>query len=247
VLDKLKELLIVLPAAHLFLCFSYLFFYYSSFGYSVWIFASPADVFSVSFSDVAPAYVSITLGIALAVALRPRPKDPPPTEDEATRKKFRLFLWVFGAAIGLLIIWCLVLTVLYYSKNGFVLYIAVHTAIAVSLMVASAVWGPRLISHPLGLDLALYAALVILLVAVRGLEDGQRDRALAYKDVKDVFPRCKNTLVARPLGASYLAILPNNARVILGADCSVQFVLFDAARFREFPKGAPGAIAFGRQ
>ncbi len=63
--ERAKELLIIIPAAHVFLCFTYLFFYDTSFGYGVWLFSSPTDVFSISFSDVAPGYIFLFLGILL--------------------------------------------------------------------------------------------------------------------------------------------------------------------------------------
>jgi hypothetical protein len=64
--DRVKDALLIVPGFHLATCLIYLFFYHSAFGGGLAYFAEPADIFSVSLADVAPAYVWLGLGLILS-------------------------------------------------------------------------------------------------------------------------------------------------------------------------------------
>ena len=62
-LQKKSGLLLILPFAHLCVCVLYLAVYFYIFGYNLSTFADAGDVFSVSFTNIAPFYVSAIFGI----------------------------------------------------------------------------------------------------------------------------------------------------------------------------------------
>tara|TARA_R110000850_G_scaffold275400_1_gene414733 strand:- start:3290 stop:3700 length:411 start_codon:yes stop_codon:yes gene_type:complete len=66
-LDKLKELSILVPAVHIMMCFTYLLFYYMSFGYGIHVFSSPADIFAISLGELLPNYVFLALGMVVGI------------------------------------------------------------------------------------------------------------------------------------------------------------------------------------
>jgi hypothetical protein len=238
--DRLKELLIVIPAAHIFLCFCYLFFYYSSFGHGIWTFSSPTDVFSVSFSDVAPGYIFLALGMAAGYyAFAPRPNAD--RSGGSAPRYLAVMFWVFVAGSAFMVLVALAV----WMRSGFLFFELLTGPMALLTGYAWGRWGRRFTGAALAHYLTLGIPLAIVSMAFRGLSDGQLDRAVIASDLSASSPRCGDKQVLRALASDFLAVGPDNSRLVIDRDCRTKFTLIRAEKFVARPHKAPIDIALG--
>jgi len=240
--ERVKELLIIIPAAHIFLCFCYLFFYYSSFGYGIWLYSSPTDVFSVSFSDVAPGYLALFAGMAVGQFAF---YSPPKMDGETAGIPLytKIALW----SIMTFIVVSIALTIVTWFRSGFLLYYLIMAPVALPVGLAWRRWGRNLTTNVTMLNIGIAASMAVVVMAFRGLGDGQTDRSGSIAEVGADKPTCSDKTVLRALSSNFLAAARDNSRVIIDQDCKVKFTLFAADRFVPRPIRSPIEIAFGRQ
>jgi hypothetical protein len=240
-LERIKELLIIIPAAHIFLCFVYLFFYYSSFGYGIWLYSSPTDVFSVSFSRVAPGYLWLFAGMLVGhFVFSPTVTSVSSGELPGVPLYFKFALW--SAVAGAIVF--VVLAVIIWLRTGFLFFQLLTNPMALLVGYSWASWGRKLTSNLVTLNLSLALPMAIISIALAGLGDGQMDRSGRISEVGANRPTCNDLTVLRALSSNFLAVARDNSRVIIDQNCKVKFTLFPAAKFIPRPDGAPMDIAF---
>lgn len=85
--------------------------------------------------------------------------------------------------------------------------------------------------------------LIISSVVFGGLTQGQHDRFSRYAEIKDQHAWCSNFVILRPVSNNFLAVGPDESRVIIDQECRVRQVLLSHDRYRPLPdKGGPQII-----
>lgn len=216
-----KKLLIALPAAHFTFVIVYLYFYYEGFGRGLSIYAAPTDVWSVSLSDVAPAYVSFLIGIGLAL-LNPGP--PTATQIGAARHSVASRAYWLAAIASVLMSFVAagVFSLVFYviaRDYGIYLYQLLYLPIGIGIVLLEASvigrvagWRGRAV---------LITILSMIMISLSGLGDGENHRKLPYTALDSELPMCKEGKILRRIGDKLLAVNKAGQRRLLSNNCEV--------------------------
>jgi hypothetical protein len=214
--DVLKDVVVLVPAIHLSLCFVYLYVYFASFGSSLALFTSPTDVFSVSFYNIAPFYAGILLQpLIMFVPLWNLEAEEEPSELKPIGV-------VSKVLYAIPVVWGFLVGLVYYSVTGF------FPTFNFFLFAAMGTWWfarmhlRRKRPWRTPILIALFFALILL--SFNAIKDGQRDRYYAVEEFKTV-PRCGDVVVLRTLGDSFLALDQSGRRLIVDESCRTRFVI----------------------
>ena len=238
--EWLKDIVILLPAAHVLMAASYLLSFHLGFGWNLVVFASPADLFSVSLSDVALGYITVLIGVGAGLWIARPDKPAPPPSGEASRTA-RIADYILYAALSVGVI----LGFAIYFKTGaiFVHYFSLPLSFAIG-SIAMRLGRKIGLSFGRRIGLATFF-LMIVLVSSSGFSDGQYDRMQHYAKLSSGRPSCNGSVVLRSLGANLLAARPDQSRVIIDTSCAVKFVVFPSSSFAPLPAESPLSIILG--
>lgn len=220
--DWFKRLIILLPAAHFTFVLIYLYFYYEGFGRGLSIFAAPTDVWGVSLSDVAPAYVSFFLGAVIG-SVQSNAFSSTSAHASAGSQQRRLIHRV----VTIVIVLTAIITVLAFSVAFYVVqrdfqlfaYNLLYLPIGITLVIAESAVSGFPSPPPMRARLLLIGILAVMMIAISGLSDGEYDRKLSYSELKSELALCSKRKLLRKIGDVYLAASQNGMRVIVDEDC----------------------------
>jgi hypothetical protein len=214
--DVLKDVVILVPAIHLTLCFIYLYLYFAAFGTSLALFTSPTDVFSVSFLNIAPFYAGL---VAQPIIMQIPVWHLEATED---RTKVKPLGAVGKTLFALPVVLGLIVGTAYYSVAGF---FPTYNAILVIIMgMWWFAWSHLRIKRSWRTPVLITLFIAIALLSFNAIKDGQRDRYYALDQFKAA-PRCGNVIVLRTLGDRFLALDNSGQRIIVDSTCKTEFVI----------------------
>ena len=219
-LDSLKDLLIIVPALHLFCCFLYLFCFYYSFGHGLIYFASPTEVFTVSIAEIAPVYVFGGLGMILGVVTRPQDNDDD-SQKAVKRRPLSLWFWLIVLIAALSFATGVIASIL----SGYIFWDSFLIAL---VLVVSAIAGYLTAKYQVD-QASTYAVLAIsgaiLIVAIRGLDDGQSLAKLRL-DLDNLHaPTCGEYHVVKDVADRFLSVDTEQNRVLIDSKCEASFIL----------------------
>lgn len=237
---KLLDFVILIPGIHLGVCLTYIFLYNYSFGYGLSHFSSPADVFSISLAEVVPIYVNFLLfgGLGLIAGGLARrnggsaAKGRPP---RSIREADRIDWLTFGSFVLVVISMAVLFSayrIAYQYTAWSMLFFILSCFITVSLYYIA--FFPRY----MGPKLAMigFAAICLSAVAGNALQKAVNDRTVAYSETKDILAWCGRFMIVRAVSSNFLAIGPNNARVIIDGDCNEKYILLSSDRYKQRPQ-----------
>jgi uncharacterized membrane protein len=158
---------------------AFLLFYHTGFGRGLAVFASPADIFSVSLTDVALGYLAGLVGCAIGWLLfRP---DKPITHGSASSSQTRVlsnllyaiyFVLGVSAAIGVAV----------YIKTSTIITSQFTPALCFLVGKYTAAAGGKLGMSSARSTVLTIFFLMIILVSANGLSSGQSDRMSSYSE-----------------------------------------------------------------
>jgi hypothetical protein len=240
---NIKEALIFVPAVHLFLCFAYLFFYELGFAGGIHNFASPTDAFSISLNALAPTYISILIFLPIIVF-----NDK--IGDRLFKSNFKntidvqrwyfvvlivLALTLFSSAVIIFLVWSVYRIILLVREYGFFPFAAITIIVGgISFSVFAIV--SRRISKARIMRVAMLAFfMTVISLVMSGLSDAQRDRYVEFNWIKKHTASCGNFAVIRPLSDNFLAVAPDESRIVINEACKLMFTLHRRDEFQRLP------------
>lgn len=246
-LQKVKDLIVIVPAFHIASAFIYLFFYYNSFGNGLVYFASPTDVFSVSIADVASSYLAIFAGAAITHVFFRDPErgnvyQHERRSDEENEKRapadrifYKAVVWFFVIVSIINFLFCYA----YWYKSGFRLLLMERMGAQTFVVAATLFTASRFNLSKNNFDILSIGALVVVTLSYQGAMQGQMDSALSRKDAYNRVPICGDYQLLRGISQYLLVVGPSDERILLDLDCRKRFELISKARFKALPGGAP--------
>jgi len=210
-IQQKSGLLLILPFVHLCVCFLYLVVYFYFFGNHLSLFADAGDIFSVSFTEIAPVYYSLLYWITInefdleSVA---KPSEPP------SRKQRK---WKVGGVI--LVLYLTATIIAEYNKSGFVQIAMVWTITAIVAGLAYFVFLKQSTKGRRDLFLVLFWILFSIVLA--GASHAQQDRFYGYVDLVKDSPTCNGNVIINKFGTQYLVVRPDNSRWLADLNCKL--------------------------
>ncbi|WP_109356410.1 hypothetical protein [Sphingorhabdus sp. EL138] len=248
-LDKLKDLSILIPAIHIVMCFSYLLFYYMSFGYGIHIFSSPVDVFAISLGELLPIYIFLALGSVIGIGqgklfisfARDLTDDEIESIGESKLSRFlavskgnpHMFIALVGGSVFVLL--ALLSVIIFYARTGFLHFTFANIVLIFGWVVIDQFFVRRSGLNKIQRELIFYGGFALIMTVSAGLHQGQMDRHLAYSQLESNNPKCEELIVLRSLSDRFLAVDKDNTRLIIDEECKPVFTLFDSSGFQKFP------------
>jgi hypothetical protein len=231
-IDKAKDwvpiasaVLIALSATHVVLASIYLYFYCVGFGANMAMFFSAADIFSISITRLSNVYVqAIVLPTALVLIRRGtgiKTNDEwieAASTPELQRRRYNSL--IVPQNIGKAVVWLALLYALPVSVWRFWAGEAASAYFILSMFALLTSWqlaSRGLLTAPLWIGLFFAAGVV-----GGGLDGGIRDRHAVYS-APESRPACKTMKVLGRASSLYVAVQPDNRKVLVKEDCSVVF------------------------
>ena len=211
-----KDLIIVIPALHLSLCFYYLYLYFASFGSNLALFSNPADIFSVSFFNIAPFYAGLIIQpliVLIPVWNLEAPEDPSKIKPMTA---FDKIMYCSLPAIGAII------AIVYLVETGFFPVSASFLATAMGMWWFAKVYLRR--RRPMAHPLLIATLFALALLSFNAIRDGQRDRYGSPAEFK-ANAQCGDLKVLRTLGDEYLVVDPAGKRWLIDQTCKRRFLI----------------------
>ncbi len=229
-----RDLLFLAPIFHIAICFTFLFFYSMGFRNSIEAFYSPGDIFSVSFHDVAPGYLTLLFMMPLAMwiakaEIKNREGAQQGTKPFHVRSfSIALFACVFG-----LIVTAIAMAIVYWRV--FHLTSVASIVIFVGSFYFS-IFGYKAVRGKLGLVDAIVTLLLfpLFVAAFSGAHSGERDLIVTSRIAASNMPTCRKFVILRSFGDLFLAVSPTDEKVMIDDTCSIKFQFPKVKwRFRE--------------
>ena len=210
-LQKKSGLLLILPFAHLCVCFLYLAVYFYIFGYNLSTFADAGDVFSVSFTNIAPFYVSAIFGIGSNATIDFESRETGPDPSNGC-----LLIGVILPASALTI-YLFAVVIAEYFRSGFivigVLWIALLLAV---LNVNDLVFRKK---HRGWKDRVFVAAWLFTSLIITAWAHAQRDLYYDVHELAEGHATCNGNPIINKLGDEYLVVRSDNSRWLVDSKC----------------------------
>lgn len=240
---NIKEALIFIPAVHLFLCFSYLFFYELGFSGGIHNFASPTDAFSISLTALAPTYLSILIFIPLIVfndKIGDRlSKGDLKNSVEGQRWYVVAFLvlalTLFSLTVIIFLSWSVYQIVKLVREYGFLPFAAITIIVGGISFSAFAIFARRISKARIMRVAMLAFFMTVISLLMSGLSDAQRDRYVEFNWIKKHTASCGDFAVIRPLSENFLAVAPDESRIVIDENCKLMFTLHRKDEFQPLP------------
>ena len=229
---KLKELVVIIPAIHIFCCFLYLFFFYRSFGAGLVIFASPAEVFTVSITKVAPVYISIVLGGLFGYWSFETDQE---IEDNNKPKAARVLKGVKRGQFWLIIIVSALAFLIGLTASVIGPY--VHWYMMSFAFVLSSAFMLGKYGAELGLQSRTtlifgFFAYSLLAIAINGLDDGQSLAKIRISHTDHEGAKCDEYIIVKDVADNFLAVDSAQNRVLVDQECELKFEIISGENVR---------------
>lgn len=210
-LQSKASLLLVLPIAHLSICSVYLAVYFYLFGNNLSMFANAGDVFSVSFTDIAPFYAMVLYAILL------RGYDFENTEKVGSPPKY--FLRAVMAIEVSILIYIVAVIISEYNRSGYIVIELVWVCVfLVSVLILDLQFKDRTKGQR---DIFLVVMLLGPAIFLSAAGHAQRDRFHDYQELIKNSPTCGSYAIVNRLGDQYLVVRNDNSRWLSDESCKL--------------------------
>lgn len=221
--EKARDLILLIPALHVFCCFFYLFFYYQSFGNGLIFLASPTEVFSVSLSELAPLYIS--LGAGLLLGLFTFGTDPTQDQNRSQSGKEKPKHW-FMSSLGVFAAFSMLVAILgavASVSSGYIFWyvFAIPAALVISFLIGY--FGAKRGNSYSEVLVAIIASTVLIAIAYNGLSDGQHYAKVKLSLSDRGFVTCGDVRILKDVGDNFLAVDEDHSRIIISSACEKLF------------------------
>lgn len=212
-LRKWSSVLLALPFIHICVCFLYLAIYFYIFGHGLSTFADAGDIFSVSFSNIAPFYVSTILGLGGNRTIDVYSEEP----GVDTRRGCLLVGVAIPATIT--VIYILAVIAAEYSRSGFVMLWLLWIALLLGALDLSDFfftkrskgWRDRLF-------VVFWVSTSLIITAWAHV---QRDLYYDYDELLNDSSTCHGDPILTRLGDQYLIARRDNSRWLVDSKCEL--------------------------
>jgi hypothetical protein len=231
--SQVTAIIVALPVMHLLASSIFLWGYSVGFGSGLSAFAAPTDIFRVSIKHLVLLYLSVGSGAAILLSrsyIRKK-RSAGINGDNPVKSNIgfgRIIGLILIVGIGFILPVAYVISCYYFDRPVRIAWATapvLATAIMVLLVVSDHAQFDELKANAITV-----AALVFLMVLVGGLDKGHLDRTQSYEGGLVRFSRCNDLLIMKAFSDFYLAIKPDNTKVLIDADCKVKFS-FPATRY----------------
>lgn len=226
-LGKAKDLLVLIPALHLFCCFIYLFAYYWSFGHGLIYFASPSEVFSVSMSKVAPLYISLAVGLAFGAWSYESEDEINQRYSETSAKLVKSSRKWQSRLISIVVFITFLHGLLASFLSDYIFWLNILLPVFLLLPYVLGYFWPRQSSAWLLFRPTAWLFVAILAVFGFGLIDGQLAAKIKVDLESEELSSCDEVLILKDVGDRFLAVDSDNNRVVVSENCDVIFGVVD--------------------
>ncbi|EDL49581.1 hypothetical protein [Erythrobacter sp. SD-21] len=216
------RLLVAAPILYIGVCYLYLYLVHFGFGGQSVVFASPSDIFSISFGKVAPFYFLMfgayvyghlyQVNDPLKIKGREEFEQHPTLEGPIASFPIKAFPWL-----------CLL---------GFVIaYFSRDTVVFVFLLLAGIPFyakAARSVAEKNDLDLRVTHAVATFMMftgilLATGFSHGFSLRYDEFEDLVGHYPTCGESVVLMPVGDRFIVAQPDGQRAVADERCEVQF------------------------
>ncbi len=235
---NLKSFLVAVPAIHAFCCLIYLMFYDLRFGFRIWQFTGPGDIFSMSLGVVIPFYLSTAVGILSGIWMASPIKIIRTDKDRMEIGPNNINFWIknshitafFAVAIFSIIYLMTNDIIISIYKSIFRIEIILYPCLVALIFFDIFFISKHIESKPLK-HLVFYSIFGIFGVAFNAMMVAQKDATTPYSELSQESPKCGKYSLVMPHGDSFVAVRSDNARVIISKKCDSEILLFDSSKF----------------
>lgn len=202
-------LLVALPIIHLSICAVYLAVYFYLFGNHLSMFANPSDVFSVSFTEIAPFYATALYAVIL------RGYDFENQEKVGAPPKY--MLRIFLILQGVVLLYVIAVVISEYNRSGYIVIGLVWISVfLISMMIMDLQFKDRTKGQR---DIFIMVTLLVPSIFLTAAGNAQRDRFHDYEELIQNSPTCGPYAVVNKLGDQYLVVRKDNSRWLSDENC----------------------------
>lgn len=228
-LDAVRNYIVAIPFLHLLLTSLFLIGYFKEAGAGLYNWLTIGDLFSVSIGEVGPAYISIIVMPAAFIIWSRLNRGAwtdfdaamaaPEAEREEALLKFRKSKRFYQWLIGLSMLFMISALAFHSYRVGYVSYtlwfiISISIFFFVNNHVHSKIDIP---SYWMFITYAVGA--IFLYCYFAGLSKAQDEFHLTYAVAAKTKLRCGDAMVLRRVGDRFIALLSDNSRVLIDANC----------------------------
>ncbi len=233
---------VIVPVAHLIVCSVFLMGYAAGFGDNLASLISISDIFPVSLSIIGPIYVTGMLFPVLIIMYRhaggtPYIQDAIEQIEDSDKRglelsrhkrflKFMYSLMILSFCFSMLA----VVTSLIFEVRvpyGYFINNAPLWFFPVFIRMTQRFVGEKF--TPFMVEISFVTTMLIVTALFVGLERGQYDRRGNFYNFTNNHFFCNRLIIVKSVSSNYIAILKNNQRVVVDADCKLKFI------FRQLP------------
>lgn len=236
IIKAVKNAIIYIPSMHLLICLGYIFFYNYSFGYGLSHFSGLSDIFSVSLSEIVPTYLLLIASAAVGAgtAFRATRRNTAARKPRTLKEADLLDKIVLAPILFMMLMWIGLFWAYAYAYDIYfwsLLFNALYTLILLLFYYISFFPG----RPPSITGTSILAVVLVLNVASNAVGAAFIDRTTSYAQAKDKHSWCARYVIIRAMSDKFLAVAPDESRVIIDSDCKIRFIVLSGDRYRSLP------------
>jgi hypothetical protein len=218
-IKPIAQIAALIPLAHLFVCSLFLAGYSGAFGARVGSLFAISDIFATSLSDLFIIYVTAVL-VPLIGGMRIKHILTNMQDSEDTKSKIAKTADRAMLALGALMV---LLEAFRMYRNEPVQYNLLIEGILLANIGAVFRFFEKVGLHGSEQGVAWLAVLLCAVAFGAGMSQGQLDRLAQYRTFVGRSYNCGKLIILRPASDKFIAVTPNNNRVLIDQTCKVEF------------------------